>query len=108
VRPDVPPALDEIILRLLEKRPSDRYESALSVLDAVRTAFGIEMPLETSETAASYLHCAQLVEREEELRLLYTAFTSACRADGVETDLDLSCFTPPAESRARSEGPRAR
>jgi tetratricopeptide (TPR) repeat protein len=97
IRSEVPAALDEIILRLLEKRPADRYESALAVLDAIRTAFGMDMPLETAETAASYLHSTQLIDRDQELRVLYTAFASACRVEGMEADLDLSLLSPPAE-----------
>ncbi len=48
LRPDLPPALDAVVLKLLAKRPLDRYQSADEVLDALEevataTGFGISV-----------------------------------------------------------------
>ncbi|HEX7378645.1 MAG TPA: protein kinase, partial [Pirellulales bacterium] len=36
LNPDIPPALNDLILRLLAKKPADRYESAMAVAEAIR------------------------------------------------------------------------
>ena len=41
-RPSVPPALAAVIMRCLEKRPADRYQTADELVDGARTAGGAE------------------------------------------------------------------
>jgi tetratricopeptide (TPR) repeat protein/tRNA A-37 threonylcarbamoyl transferase component Bud32 len=102
VKPSVPAGLGEIILNLMEKRPLDRFQSAFAVLDAVNRAFGLELPLETPETCASYVQSAELVGRDLDLRRLYAAFCSACKVKPVEIENDLNLPAPPVQER----GPR--
>src|SRR5436309_16016864 len=40
VRPDLPPVLEEIILRCLAKRPADRYATGTQLARALQTAIG--------------------------------------------------------------------
>lgn len=41
---DVPPALEVVVLRCLEKRADDRFPSAASLIEALEAAMGIEAP----------------------------------------------------------------
>jgi tetratricopeptide (TPR) repeat protein/tRNA A-37 threonylcarbamoyl transferase component Bud32 len=86
VRPHLPAAFDEVILRLLKKSPADRYQSALEVIDAINRLFGESFPLETAATSSSYLRSARLRGQSRELRTLYRSFASACRIEGGEDE----------------------
>src|ERR1051326_6500970 len=44
LRPDLPPAIDEVFGRVLSKQPSDRYGSCREFIDAARTALGVSGP----------------------------------------------------------------
>ncbi len=47
VRADISPALSDLVMRLLEKEPSERYESAAALVDAIR-----EIEVESSRPVA--------------------------------------------------------
>ncbi len=60
----VPAAVREVIERLLEKQPGDRYASASEVAEALALAVGVPATLETPETLASYVLSARFVGNE--------------------------------------------
>ena len=45
--PDCPPAVEELVKHLLRPRPKERPRTAAEVLDRLRKAVGLEMPIET-------------------------------------------------------------
>jgi len=75
--PELPEALEAIVLRLLAKAPGERYTSANAVLGALREATGREIPYETEATQAAYLSTGRLVGRDRELDWLVEAFRRA-------------------------------
>ncbi|HEU0075337.1 MAG TPA: AAA family ATPase, partial [Dehalococcoidia bacterium] len=91
-RPDCPPALETLILRLLEKDPLRRPQSATEVreaLQAVETSVGVvrEPPLhdassETLRPVADPLYRTVFVGREQELRQLQQAYDAAVSGQG--------------------------
>jgi drug/metabolite transporter (DMT)-like permease/tetratricopeptide (TPR) repeat protein len=63
---DVPPALDQLVQKLMAKAPSDRFRDAGALLAALAPLSNVP-PEETSyEARTSYLHCADLIGRTEE------------------------------------------
>jgi len=84
-RPDIPRALEAIILRLLEKGPQKRPASASDVLNALKAVETGEAPA-APETEApddiSPIYRRVFVGRESELKQLKTAFDDACSGNG--------------------------
>jgi hypothetical protein len=85
-RADLPPALETLIMQLLEKDPDKRAASATVVL---QTLEGIEAGKAKKETAAEAAAVAEnplyrrvFVGRESELRQLQTAFDGAISGQG--------------------------
>jgi serine/threonine protein kinase/tetratricopeptide (TPR) repeat protein len=112
VKPGLSEGLGGIILRLMEKRPADRFQRALEVLDALNGCFDLDIPLETKETCTSYLRCAQFINGEEERKALKGLFVSACGVEPVDAEKELS-FPPfpgskPSGGTGLSRGSQAR
>lgn len=71
-REDLPPQLVEIIHKMLEKKPEDRYENTAELLSDLSRASGVELTL-SAEDRNSYLSSHVLVARDEELGILENA-----------------------------------
>lgn len=72
----VPGWLDQIIMRLIEKNPANRFANASAVIREINRVSGSDYPLETRETLLSYLPDeGRFVGRADEL-------------DAMESDLD--------------------
>jgi len=65
---EVPVELEQIVLRLLERRPDLRYYTANEVNRALSLAMNISLEEETTETAMAYLLSGGFVGRDEELK----------------------------------------
>ncbi|OGN95992.1 MAG: hypothetical protein A2Z77_08170 [Chloroflexi bacterium RBG_13_51_36] len=88
-RPDLPPALAALIMRLLEKDPNKRPASAskvLETLEAIEEGKAGELSREQSKTLADNpLYRRVFVGREAELRQLQSAFDAATSGQGSLT-----------------------
>ncbi len=63
----VPQGLQNLIMKLLEKEPANRYASASQVIEAINAISGLQYPVETRETRRGYIQSARFVGREAEL-----------------------------------------
>lgn len=77
------PKLGDLILRLLEKKPEDRFDSALAVIEHVNGVFGAAIPLETPDTSQAYLEAGTVVGREAERVEIHKVFSLALGFDAV-------------------------
>jgi tetratricopeptide (TPR) repeat protein len=88
-RPDLPPALAALILRLLEKDPNKRPASALEVLKALEAIEAGKAEKVSSQEAEilsqNPLYRRVFVGREPELRQLQSAFDAAASGQGSLT-----------------------
>ena len=75
--PELSPELEGVILKLLEKEPSERFPSANAVIAALSKASGESFLFETSETKEAYLLSGKCCGRERELDWLEEAFQRA-------------------------------
>ncbi|MCU0480735.1 MAG: protein kinase [Anaerolineae bacterium] len=56
-----------VMQKLLEKSPTDRYQTATEVMTALSKAIGMPLPSETSDIRESFLQAAQFIGRDKEL-----------------------------------------
>jgi tetratricopeptide (TPR) repeat protein len=84
-RADLPPALETLILQLLEKDPEKRPESATVVLQALEAIEAGKVKKEPSEEAPAEnpLYRRVFVGREPELKQLQSAFDGAMSGQGA-------------------------
>lgn len=77
-----PTALPNIIARLLEKKPSQRYASAEVVIAQLEASVPFPLPKEGAAIRESYLQAARFVGRSAELHQLEAALEAAERGQG--------------------------
>lgn len=75
--PGIDPEVQRIVFKLLERDPSERYQSADQVLRELAAAVSFPLPTETAATRESFLQAAILVGRDEELALLSEGLSGA-------------------------------
>jgi len=73
-------AIQEVVGRLLEKEPLDRYENAGEVIAAFSAATGIPLPPESMAIRESFLQAADFVGRDEEIYRLRQALKTIVAA----------------------------
>lgn len=96
----VPPALEAIVMRLLAKRPADRFPSANEAIRAVNTGLNRSFALETEETRESYLDGGRLVGRTQEVEQVLAAARGLLGAPlDTESAYDSSTFAHPIDPR---------
>jgi len=81
-RPEIPPALDAIVMRLLAKDPDQRYAQAAEVILELAAEAGMPMAAESLEQKKSYLTSSVLVAREEEVAELHQALQETLAGHG--------------------------
>ncbi len=69
-----PEYLRGLIMKLLEERTEDRFQTAKDVIQFISKNSGQHYDVETKETQASYLYCPKLVGRKKELQTLKELF----------------------------------
>ena len=83
--PDVPPALEMLVLRLLEKGPTDRPSSVsevMAALESIDVGALREAPLQEAPSGPDPTYRRTFVGREAEIRQLHTAFDDAMSGRG--------------------------
>ncbi len=73
VRDDVPPELEKIIYKLLEKEQADRYETAADLIGDLQKYSNVELLEESLEQRKSYLFCSEIIGRQENINKLQKA-----------------------------------
>lgn len=72
----IPEYLDKIILKLLEKNPDDRYQSAQEVINDLNLLSGRSYDIESVETRLSYIpQKGKLIGREKEFAIFKEFYT---------------------------------
>jgi tetratricopeptide (TPR) repeat protein len=79
--PDIPPALDELVIALLAQDPLARPASAAEVIDRLTAIAGLERPAEV-ETSRGWIASAALVGRQREVQQIRRAATRAHAGEG--------------------------
>lgn len=79
-RPGIAPATADVLRRLLAREPAERFSDALEVVDALASALGRPLSVETTSTRQSFLYAASFVGRDAEREVLRRALPVAARA----------------------------
>jgi Nif-specific regulatory protein len=79
----VPPGLKDVVLRLLEKDPIDRYFSAREVLTDIEKLSGLDASESEALLARSLIRSGDFVGREKELSILKRAFHQASAGEAA-------------------------
>lgn len=79
---NVPEGVSNILARLLQKEPQDRFASADDVLESFNNAFSAVDIQETTAIRESFLKAARLVGRESEIRTLTDAMNEVQKSRG--------------------------
>ena len=74
--------LGQVVRRLLEEQPSQRYSSAVSVLRDLSQALGEALPIETVATRESFLQASEMVGRQQEFLALRSALKNTIGGRG--------------------------
>lgn len=80
---DVSLDLASIILKLLQKDPSARYQTAIEIIDALQSSTIMPKSTEINAIRESFLKAARFVGRDEEMALLNQAMQSAIKGQGT-------------------------
>jgi predicted ATPase len=72
----------EVLEKLLDKKPENRYSSAAQVIRALNEATNLTLPVETSATRESFLQAAPFAGREAELAVLLHELENAVAGQG--------------------------
>ena len=80
-RPDLLPAVDEVLMRALAKAPEDRYASCGEFADALRVALGLQR---YAPDVATVLHQRTLADQQQGLRADAPAAPSTLPATGED------------------------
>ncbi len=98
-----PEYLRTLIMRLLEERVEQRYQSAKDVIQFINRSSGYKFEIETEETRASYFYSAKLVGRKREMNLLKELHEKTFYAPGrqdSEGSTELVGIDPSLEAEA--------
>ncbi len=108
----IPPAVGDVIARLLATSPRERYASANEVIVAVNEITGSKYALETRETAGSYALRTRFVDREAEIEVFRALWEQAQSSAGKlvlisgESGVGKSRLVREMEVQAELEGAR--
>jgi tetratricopeptide (TPR) repeat protein len=80
--PEIPPALDALVLSLLQRDPRARPESAAEIMERLTAMFDLPAEPKEHEVAHSYLTNPALVGRSEPMRLLEHALKAVVDGRG--------------------------
>ena len=83
--PDCPPGLEVLILRLLEKDPSDRFASAADVrkvIEGIDLTEVVPVPTDIAQPTQNPMYRTTFVGRDQELRQLQQAWDGALSGQG--------------------------
>ncbi|MCS6835382.1 MAG: tetratricopeptide repeat protein [Anaerolineae bacterium] len=80
---DVPADLALVIHRLVHKDPQERYTSAAETVSAISEALDYRVPTESAAIRESFLQAANLVGREDELKLLSDSLAQVSARRGM-------------------------
>lgn len=77
IKPDIPQALDSLIMKLLSKSPADRPSSANEVIEELNQGLKLKLPLAAKSGQRDHVFFPRLIGRDRELRELRQALKSA-------------------------------
>lgn len=96
LNPLIPPKIEQIILKLLEKNPQNRYQTANEIIQELLQTTSLQLQQETKHTTKTYLLTSPFIGRKKEFQSVLSACYHHCLTQANQPSTHTTHNPPPS------------